>query len=220
MRDQGLHKGSMALIDESAGATASTTRMGPAIEISGGSAANTTVGIATLGGRAAYIGKVKDDQLGAGVHARHPRRRRRVRHAARARRPADGALLILVTPDAQRTMNTFLGAAPKLDPDDIDQTVAIGAAVTYLEGYLWDPRARRRRSARRRRAAHEAGRDGRAHSVRPVLRRPPPRRVPEARARAHVDLLFANERSCAALYETADFETAVARRARTPSSPS
>src|SRR5260370_3481122 len=134
----GMRKGTMALIDE-ARAAAIYDAMGPAVEISGGSAANTIVGVASLGARAAFVGKVKQDGLGsifahdiqaAGVAFETP---------AAAAGPSTGRCYVLVTPDGERTMNTYLGAARELYPSDIDADQVASAGITYLEGYLWDP---------------------------------------------------------------------------------
>src|SRR5882672_9272026 len=115
----GMTKGGMALIDE-ARAAAIYGDMGPATEMSGGSGANTIVGIANFGARTAFIGKVKNDQAGG---------------------PATGCSYILVTPDGERTMNTYLGAAQDLMPDDIDEAEIAASHIVYLEGYLWDPKS-------------------------------------------------------------------------------
>ncbi len=137
---QGLPKGSMTLIDGPR-AESLYEHMGPAREISGGSAANTLAGVASLGGRAAFIGKVRNDQLGgifrhdiraAGVHFETP---------PATSGPPSGRCLIFVAPDAQRTMATFLGAATELGPEDVDPEVIAAAKVTYMEGYLFDPPA-------------------------------------------------------------------------------
>ena len=136
---QGMHKGTMALIDE-ARAQAIYDAMGPAVESSGGSAANTIVGVASFGGRAAFVGKVKDDELG-----------RAFAHDIRAARvafntppasdgPSTARCYIMVTPDGERTMNTYLGAAQNLHPNDLDAEMIAASAVVYLEGYLWDPK--------------------------------------------------------------------------------
>src|SRR5215510_12823869 len=134
---QKMHKGSMQLIDQ-ARAQSLYDVMGPAVEISGGSAANTTVGIASFGARAAFVGKVKDDELGhvfahdiraAGVTFETP---------PASEGPSTAPSFILVTPDGERTMNTFLGAAQDLHPNDIDADMIAAAEITYLEGYLWD----------------------------------------------------------------------------------
>jgi sugar/nucleoside kinase (ribokinase family) len=140
----GMHKGSMSLIDE-ARAAKIYDAMGPATEISGGSAANTIVGVAGFGGRAAFIGRVKNDQLGAAFG--HDIRAAGVAFetAPSPAGPSTGRCYVLVTPDGERTMNTFLGAAQDLHPRDIDPDMVAGAAITYLEGYLWDPQGCRRR---------------------------------------------------------------------------
>jgi len=134
---EGITKGGMTLIDADR-AVELYGRMGSAVEVSGGSAANTLAGVASLGGRGAYIGKVKDDQLGA-VFA-HDIRAIGVRFASRplAEGPPTARCLILITPDAQRSMNTFLGACTLLTPDDIDPDLVRAASITYLEGYLFD----------------------------------------------------------------------------------
>lgn len=133
-----LVKGAMALIDKET-ATSLYGEMGPAVEVSGGSAANTMAGLASLGGKAGFIGKVGDDALGE-IFA-HDIRSIGVKYdtppgidigqTARS--------FVLVTPDAQRTMNTFLGASQELGPEDVDEVAIKSALITYLEGYLWDP---------------------------------------------------------------------------------
>src|SRR3974390_941662 len=135
----GMRKGGMALIDE-ARAGQIYDAMGPAVEISGGSAANTIVGAAGFGARAAFIGRVKDDALGT-VFA-HDIRAAGVAFdtAPSAGGPSTGRCYVLVTPDGERTMNTFLGAAQDLHPADIDPDLVAASTVTYLEGYLWDPK--------------------------------------------------------------------------------
>jgi sugar/nucleoside kinase (ribokinase family) len=136
---QGMTKGAMALIDE-ARAKAIYDAMGPAVETSGGSAANTIVGLASLGARAAFVGKVKDDQLGRAFT--HDIRAAGVAFntAPGSGGPSTGRCYVLVTPDGERTMNTFLGAAQDLHPADIDADMIAASAVIYLEGYLWDPK--------------------------------------------------------------------------------
>ncbi|HMC51866.1 MAG TPA: adenosine kinase [Acidimicrobiales bacterium] len=134
----GLVKGTMALIDIAA-AERLYEAMGPAVEMSGGSAANTVAGVASLGGSAAFVGRVRDDQLGAvfshdlraaGVHFATP---------PATSGPPTARSLILVTPDGERTMNTYLGAAACLEPEDVDPSVLTASRIAYLEGYLWDP---------------------------------------------------------------------------------
>ncbi len=153
----GLTKGAMALIDPDQVKTLYDA-MGPGVEISGGSAANTIAGLASFGGRGAFIGKVRDDRLGE-VFA-HDIRSLGVRFDTRP--TSDGAstarCLILVTPDAQRTLNTFLGACVELRPEDIDTDLVEASAVTYLEGYLWDPPRAKNAFRKAVEIAHNAGR--------------------------------------------------------------
>src|SRR5437763_498538 len=155
--DHGMTKGGMALIDE-ARAASIYRDMGPAVEMSGGSAANTIVGVANLGARAAFVGKVSDDQIG-----------RLYTHDIRAagvafetspasNGPATGCSYILVTPDGERTMNTYLGAAQELMPDDIDAAQVAASAIIYLEGYLWDPNSAKEAFVKASSIAHGAGR--------------------------------------------------------------
>ncbi len=142
-----VEKGAMTLID-TARAEDLYGRMGPGVEMSGGSAGNTMAGVAMLGGKGAYIGKVAKDQLGDVFG--HDIRASGVRFdtAPLVGGASTARCLILVTPDAQRSMNTYLGACVELGPEDIDEELIAASQVTYLEGYLWDPPARRRRSAR------------------------------------------------------------------------
>lgn len=208
LAEEGLPKGSMTLID-AARADALRARMGPAVEVSGGSAANTMVGVARLGGAAGYVGKVRDDAAGAVF--------RRDIEAAGVRFPtpaaADGAVtarcLILVTPDAQRTMNTHLGACVELGPADIDQDFIARARLLYMEGYLWDPPAAKEAFRKALGIAHAAG--GRV-----CLSLSDSFCVERHRAELrdlvanHVDVLFANEDEVQALYEVSDFAAALA----------
>src|SRR6202040_2778251 len=152
-----MTKGGMALIDE-ARAVAIYRDMGPAVEISGGSAANPIVGIANLGARAAYVGKVKDDQIGR-LYA-HDIRAAGVAFETRPASdgPATGCSYILVTPDGERTMNTYLGAAQELMPADIDADQVAASAILYLEGYLWDPKSAKEAFVKAATIAHQAGR--------------------------------------------------------------
>src|SRR5436305_3412737 len=138
LADLGIAKNSYELVDAET-ADRLYEAMPPAVEISGGAAANTAVGVVSLGGTSAYIGKVRDDQLGAVF--RHDLNAAGVRfdtHAATSGSPT-GRALTLITPDAHRTFRTFLGAANELTPDEVDEATVAAAHVTYLEGYLWDP---------------------------------------------------------------------------------
>jgi sugar/nucleoside kinase (ribokinase family) len=206
---QGMSKGTMQLIDE-ARAGAIYEAMGPAVEISGGSAANTIVGTASLGARAAFVGKVKQDQLGR-VFA-HDIRAAGVGFATApaAAGPSTGRCYVLVTPDGERTMNTYLGAAQDLHPSDIDQEAIAGAGITYLEGYLWDPPHAKEAFLKAARIAHAAERSV-ALTLSDVFC------VERHRAEflelirtGVVDLVFANEHELRSLYETADFNSALA----------
>lgn len=204
----GMHKGTMALIDE-ARAQAIYDAMGPTVESSGGSAANTIVGVASFGGRAAFVGKVKDDELG-----------RAFAHDIRAARvsfdtppasdgPSTARCYIMVTPDGERTMNTYLGAAQDLHPNDIDEATIAASAIIYLEGYLWDPPHAKEAFVKAAAIAHKAGR-------RVALTLSDAFCVDRYRAefldlirKGTVDIVFANEHELHSLYQTADFETAV-----------
>ena len=204
-----LAKGSMRLIDE-AEAERLYAAMGPATVVSGGSAANTIVGVASLGGKSAFFGKVRVDAAGdqfahdiraIGVHFETPRA---------TEGPATARSFILVTPDGERTMNTYLGACQALGPDDIDEKTVEAARITYLEGYLWDPPEAKEAFRKAASIAHRAGRlvsitlsdsfcvDRYRDEFRGLLRD------------GTIDLLFANEHELKSLYATADFDTALA----------
>lgn len=204
----GMTKGSMSLIDE-ARAAAIYKDMGPATEVSGGSAANTIVGIGSLGARAAYVGKVKDDQIGklyvhdirsAGVAFNTP---------AAKDGPATGCSYILVTGDGERTMNSYLGAAQDLSPADIDPAEIASAGIVYLEGYLWDPKNAKEAFVKAAKIAHDAKRkvaltlsdsfcvDRYRDEFLSLMRG------------GTVDIVFANESELHSLYMTSDFDTAL-----------
>ena len=208
---QGFPKGSMNLIDAER-AESLYAAMGPAIESSGGSAGNTMAGIASLGGIGAYIGKVRDDQLGTVF--RHDMTAIGVRYdtPAATSGPATARCLIMVTPDGQRTMGTYLGACVELGPEDIDEELIASALVTYLEGYLFDPPQAQAAFRRAAAIAHAAGRDV-------ALSLSDPFCVDRHRAafreliEGDIDILFANEAEICSLYETEDFiEAATAVR--------
>ncbi len=204
---EGLTKGSMRLID-AAEADALYARLGPGVEISGGSAANTMAGLASLGGRGAFIGKVRDDRLGQVF--RHDMRAVGVAFDSRMATdgPATARSLIVVTPDAQRTMNTYLGACVELGPEDIDPELVGGARITYLEGYLWDPPRAQEAFVKAAEVAHEAGR-----KVALTLSDPfcvdRHRDSFEELVAHHVDILFANQDELMSLYQSADFDAAL-----------
>ncbi len=170
-------------------------------------------GIASLGGKGAYIGKVRDDLLGDVF--RHDMTAIGVRFDTPAATSGAGTArcLILVTADGQRTMATYLGACVELGPEDIDAGLIADARVTYLEGYLFDPPRAQEAFRARRRGRAQGRAAGGAEPLRPVLRRAPPRRLSRAGHR-RVDILFANEAEICSLYETEDFDKAAARGAR------
>jgi sugar/nucleoside kinase (ribokinase family) len=151
----GMHKGAMRLIDEIE-ASRIYEAMGPGRELSGGSAGNTVAGVASLGLKAGFVGQLSSDQLGE-IYA-HDIHSLGIEFTTPLRRDvgATARSLILVTPDAQRTMNTFLGAAQRLGPDAVDPAQVAGARILYLEGYLWDPEEPRRAMVKAIEAAHAA----------------------------------------------------------------
>jgi sugar/nucleoside kinase (ribokinase family) len=206
----GMRKGAMALIDE-ARAAAIYDSMGPAIEISGGSAANTIAGVASFGARAAFIGKIKDDQLGQAF--RHDIRAAGVTFDTRPAGdgPATARSYILVTPDGQRTMNTYLGAAQDLSVGDIDAEQIAAAAIIYLEGYLWDPPHAKEAFKRAATIAHAAERlVGLTLSDAFCVDRYRAEFLELMRS-GTVDLMFANEAELRSLYRTEDFDAGVAK---------
>ncbi|MBX9634275.1 MAG: adenosine kinase [Magnetospirillum sp.] len=202
-----LSKGVMTLID-AAEAERIYEQLPPGMECSGGSAANTIVGIASLGGRAAYMGKVKDDQLGQVFG--HDIRKAGVAFptVSAVDGPSTARCFVLVTPDAQRTMLTYLGACIELTPDDVDEAVIAASEVTYLEGYLYDPPLAKRAFLKAADTAHKAGRLVSLSLSDPFC-------VDRHRAAFldlvsnHVDILFANEAELTSLYQTDNFDDAV-----------
>jgi sugar/nucleoside kinase (ribokinase family) len=205
---QSMRKGAMQLIDEARAQTIYDA-MGPAVEISGGSAANTIVGVASLGGRGAFVGKVKDDELGR-VFA-HDIRAAGVDFdtGPASAGPSTARCYVLVTPDGERTMNTYLGAAQDLHPNDIDPDRVAAAEITYLEGYLWDPPHAKEAFLKAATIAHGADRQV-------ALTLSDAFCVDRYRAEfldlirvGTVDLVFANEAELHSLYGTADFDTAI-----------
>jgi sugar/nucleoside kinase (ribokinase family) len=206
---QSLAKGAMQLIDENR-AESLYSLMGPAVVVSGGSAANTAVGLASLGARAGFVGKLRDDELG-----------RLFAHDLRAtgvqfdtvpapEGPATARCFVLVTPDGERTMNTYLGACQQLGPDDIDDAAVRSAGIVYLEGYLWDPPAAKDAFRKAVRIAHEAG-----NRVAMTLSDPfcVDRYRDEFRGLIRdgsLDILFANIHELKSLYQTSDENSALA----------
>jgi len=207
LTDNNLVKGSMQLIDV-AQAQNLYDLMGPATEVSGGSAANTVAGLASFGNKAAFFGKVKSDQLGkvfrhdisaSGVSFETP---------GANLGPETARCLILVTPDGERTMNTYLGACIEFGPEDIDETTIRDSKVTYMEGYLWDPEQAKLAFLKAAEIAREAGRevslslsdsfcvDRHRSSFLELIRR-------------DVDILFANEDEIKSLYQVESFDEAL-----------
>ncbi|WP_298962448.1 adenosine kinase [uncultured Roseibium sp.] len=205
---ENLIKGSMRLIDTEE-AVRLFNKMGQTVRVSGGSAGNTAAGIASLGGRPAYFGKVAEDELGdsyshdmngTGVYFNTPRLRE-WKPTARS--------MILITPDGERTMNTYLGACTEFSPSDVDEDVVAAAAVTYMEGYLWDPEEAKKAFLKAAEVAHLNNRkvaltlsdsfcvDRYRDEFQSLL------------ADGVVDLLFANEHELKALYQTGDLDTAI-----------
>ena len=206
---QGMRKGTMALIDE-ARAEAIYAAMGSAVEMSGGSAANTIVGLASLGARAAFVGKVKDDGLGKAFS--HDIRAAGVAFttAAAAGGPSTGRSYVLVTPDGERTMNTYLGAAQDLQAADIDADAIAASRIIYLEGYLWDPKNAKDAFLKAAKIAHNAERTvALTLSDAFCVDRWRDEFLQLMRSRT-VDLIFANEAELHSLYQTSDFDAAIA----------
>ncbi|UYY79155.1 adenosine kinase [Sphingomonas sp. R1] len=205
----GVPKGSMQLMFSPEEADALYAKMGPGREVSGGSAANTVAGIAALGGKAAFIGQVADDQLGA-VFA-HDIRAAGVHFdtAVRPGQPTTARCLIFVTPDGQRTMNTFLGASQFLPAAALDEAMIANGAILYLEGYLWDPEEPRAAMRKAIEIARAAGRKV-AFTLSDVFCIS--RHGDDFRkliADGLIDILFANEAELLALCGHDEFEAAV-----------
>jgi sugar/nucleoside kinase (ribokinase family) len=206
---EGVAKGSMRLMDEET-SDSLYSRMGAGLEMSGGSAANTIAGMAALGCKGGFIGQVADDQLGA-VFA-HDIRANGIAFDTKVRpgHPSTARCLILVTPDAQRTMNTFLGASQYLPESALDADLIQSAAILYLEGYLWDPEEPRAAMRKGIALAREAGRKV-AFTLSDAFcisrHRDDFRKLIDE---GQLDILFANEGEILSLMETEDFEAAVA----------
>jgi len=203
----GIEKGTMALINAEQ-AEELYAQMGPGVECSGGSAANTVAGIASLGGKAGFIGKVAGDQLGKIF--KHDITALGVEFTSEPTHDTNptGRCLVFVTPDAQRTMQTFLGSAGEVGPDDVDAELIQRAQVTYFEGYLWDAPPAKQAYVKAAEIAHEAGK-------KTSLTLSDKFCVDRHRAdflelvHGHIDILFANEMEICALYEVATFDEAV-----------
>jgi adenosine kinase len=204
-----MNKGSMTLIDEPR-AEAIYASMGPAIEISGGSAANTIAGVASFGARGAFVGKVKDDTLGKAFSHNIRATGVTFQTPLAADGPSTARCYVLVTPDGERTMNTYLGAAQNLSPADLDEKQIAGAGIIYLEGYLWDPPKAKEAFRKAAEIAHGAGRKvALTLSDSFCVDRYRDEFLNLMRTGA-VDLVFANESELHSLYQTADFDSALA----------
>jgi len=208
----GMAKGGMTLVDD-IGAAKLYEMMGPAREISGGSAANTVTGLAELGATCAFVGQVADDELGeifghdiraAGVH---------YETAARPGEPPTARCLIFVTPDGQRTMNTYLGATQFLPASALDLAAIQAARILYLEGYLWDPEEPRAAMRRAIAAAREAGRKVALTLSDPFVIARHGDDFRQLLAEGQLDILFANEHELAAMTGCEDFEEGLAQLA-------
>ncbi|MFK0166673.1 adenosine kinase [Rhizobium sp. NPDC090279] len=206
--DNKITKAAMNLIDAER-AELLYSRMGPALEASGGSAGNTAAGVANFGGKAAYFGKVAEDQLGE-IFA-HDIRAQGVHYETRAKGtfPPTARSMIFVTEDGERSMNTYLGACVELGPEDVEEDVVADAKVTYFEGYLWDPPRAKEAIRECARIAHAHGREmsmtlsdsfcvGRYRDEFLDLMRS-----------GTIDIVFANRDEALSLYETDDFEKAL-----------
>ncbi|WP_377291627.1 adenosine kinase [Rhizobium sp. SG2393] len=208
--DNAIIKGAMNLIDAER-AELLYSRMGPALEASGGSAGNTAAGVASLGGKAAYFGKVASDQLGE-IFA-HDIRALGVHFETRplAKTPPTARSMIFVTEDGERSMNTYLGACVELGPEDVEADVVAASKVTYFEGYLWDPPRAKDAIRAAARIAHQNGREVSmtlsdsfcVHRYRAEFL--------DLMRSGTVDIVFANRAEVLALYETEDFELALSK---------
>lgn len=208
LADHSIIKGAMNLIDAER-AELLYSHMGPAIEASGGSAGNTAAGIASFGGKASYFGKVCNDHLGH-IFA-HDIRAQGVAFDTRPldNEPPTARSMIFVTPDGERSMNTYLGACVELGPDDVEAEKASGSKVVYFEGYLWDPPLAKEAIRMTARHAHGAG-----HEVAMTLSDPfcvdrYRGEFLELMRSGTVDIVFANESELISLYQTSSFEEAL-----------
>ena len=207
LNDNGLVKGAMSLIDADA-AQDLYYKSGPAVECSGGSAGNTVSCLASLGSNVAYVGKVYDDKLGRifshdirslGVH---------FETTPAVKGPPTATCLVFVTPDAERTMQTFLGACIGLGPKDIVEAEVAASAITYMEGYLWDPEDAKVAFLKAANIAHNAGREV-SLSLSDSFCVDRHRDEFKNLVFNHVDILFANEDEIISLYQAESFDEAL-----------
>ena len=209
LAENGIEKGIMQLTDMARGVEL-YGKVGPAQEVSGGSCANSIAGIAHLGGRTAYVGKVKDDQLGA-IFAHDLRAQGAVYETALAPKDHEaetGRCIVLVTPDGERSMNTYLGVTEFLSPDDIDEAMMAEAEWIFLEGYRFDGPESHQAFAKAI-AACKAGGGKVAITLSDPFCIERHRDAFAAMLRDHVDLLFANRAEVLSMYQTEDFDAAL-----------
>jgi sugar/nucleoside kinase (ribokinase family) len=210
LEDNAIIKGAMNLIDAER-AELLYSKMGPAVEASGGSAGNTAAGIAGLGGKAAYFGKVAEDQLGQIFQ--HDIRAQGVHYQTKpeGQTPPTARSMIFVTPDGERSMNTYLGACVELGPEHVEPEVVAEARVTYFEGYLWDPPRAKDAIREAARIAHENGREVSMTLSDPFCVGRYRAEFLELMTSGTVDIVFANKQELLSLYETEDFELALGK---------
>lgn len=211
--DNNIIKGAMNLIDADR-AELLYARMGPAIEASGGSAGNTAAGIASFGGRSAFFGKVAEDQLGK-IYS-HDIRAQGVHFATSplAGLPPTARSMIFVTPDGERSMNTYLGACVELGPEDIEPDVVADAKVTYFEGYLWDPPRAKDAIRKCAEIAHAHGREMSMTLSDPFCVDRYRDEFLDLMRSGTIDIVFSNADEVKSLYQTDDFEAATAQLGR------
>lgn len=208
LKTHNIAKSAMTLID-TARAETLYAAIGPAVEMSGGSAANTVAGLASLGGKAAFMGKVKADQLG-GIY-RHDLQAQGVHFATAPSNQTNtptGRCIILVTPDAERSMNTYLGAAVEFTTSDIDAATLRDSAITYLEGYLFDPPEAKKAFYQAAEIVKQSGRQL-ALTLSDVFCVERHRGEFLELIKNHIDILFANQNELLALYQTHDLDQAI-----------
>ncbi len=207
--EHGISKGGMTLIFDEPAVEILYAKMAPGREISGGSAANTLAGIASFGGRGAYIGKVSDDQLGAVF--RHDLNAGGVAYDTipRTGGPSTARCLINVTPDGQRSMSTFLGCSPLLTADDLDEAKIASAGIVFLEGYLFDAPEAKAAFVQASDMAHQAGRKV-ALTLSDLFCVDRHKQAFRDLVAGHIDILFANEAEILALYDETEFDVALA----------
>lgn len=208
LTENGIIRGAMNLIDVER-STLLYQRMGPAIETSGGSAGNTAAGVASLGGKAAFFGKVCNDQLGE-IYTHDIR----AQGVAFDTRPLEGhpptaRSMIFVTPDGERSMNTYLGACVELAPEDVEEDKARGARVSYFEGYLWDPPRAKEAIRQTADLTHAAGGEMAMSLSDPFCVDRYRGEFLELMRSGRVDIVFANQHELLALYQTSSFDDAV-----------